>query len=183
MLNNQIFFTLYNLSHKSVFFDWVVIFIGNILPYLTVLAVIIFLLFHHEIIPSENPFKIFRQKWKEIVLIFFSGSLAWLLSFLLKLIIHLPRPFVDFPQVVPLFRVVGYAPPSGHATFYMALAFAIFFSHKKVGFIFMFIAFLIGIARVIAGVHFPVDILSGFILGAGIAYLVRFLYDKTNKVS
>jgi undecaprenyl-diphosphatase len=60
----------------------------------------------------------------------------------------------------------------------MALAFAIYLSHKKAGYIFMHIALLIGIARVAAGVHFPIDILGGFILGIFIAYIVRFLYDK-----
>jgi undecaprenyl-diphosphatase len=60
----------------------------------------------------------------------------------------------------------------------MALAFALFFSHKKIGYIFMFFAFLIGIARIIAGAHFPVDILGGFILGILTAYLVRFLSKK-----
>jgi len=60
----------------------------------------------------------------------------------------------------------------------MALAFAIFLTHKKVGYWFMFFALLIGIARIIVGVHFPIDILGGFILGALIAYLVRFVYDK-----
>jgi len=43
----------------------------------------------------------------------------------------------------------------------------------------MFFAFLIGIARIIAGVHFPIDILGGFILGAGIAYLIKLATSRT----
>ncbi len=42
----------------------------------------------------------------------------------------------------------------------------------------MFFALLIGIARVMAGVHFSIDILGGFILGALIALIVQYLYPK-----
>jgi membrane-associated phospholipid phosphatase len=177
-MNDNIFFFFYNLSHQSEFFDKLIFFIADTLPYLVVLIAVIFLLFHHEVLPSKNPFKIFKQKWKEIVLVFFSGIFAWCVAQVLKILFHTSRPFTEFLQVNPLFLENDYAFPSGHATFYMALAFALFFSHKKVGYVFMFIALLIGIARIIAGVHFPIDILGGFILGTGIAYLVRFLYGK-----
>ena len=33
----------------------------------------------------------------------------------------------------------------------------------------MFFALIIGIARIMAGVHFPIDILGGFVLGSLIA--------------
>jgi membrane-associated phospholipid phosphatase len=55
----------------------------------------------------------------------------------------------------------------------MALAVSIFFSHKKMGYVFIALAFVIGFARIAGGVHFPVDILGGFILGALVAYLVK----------
>ena len=178
MLNNQFFYFFYNLAHKSEFFDKVVIFIAHTFPYIVILLAIIFLFFHHDVLLSKNPFKIFAQKWKEIVLVFFSGIFAWCISQVLKLLIHTPRPFVEFQNVSSLIPETGFAFPSGHATFYMALAFAIFFSHKKAGYIFMFFALLIGIARIVAGVHFPIDILGGFVLGTLTAYFVRFIYSK-----
>ena len=178
MLNNQIFFALYSLAHQSVFFDKVFVFFAQTFPYFVVLGAGIFLLFHHEVLPSKNPFKIFKQKWKEIVLVFFAGGFAWVISHFLKTIFHTLRPFVEFSNVHNLISETGYAFPSGHATFYMALAFAVFLTHKKAGYWFMFFALLIGLARIIVGVHFPIDILGGFILGALIAYLVRFIYDK-----
>lgn len=177
MLNNQIFFTLYDLSHKNVFLDKIIIFTADKLPYLVVVAAVIFLLYHHEVF-SKDPFKAIAQKWKEIVLVFFSGVTAWCFSYLLKYLIHTPRPFDKFSQVVSLFPEHGFAFPSGHATFYMALAIAIFFSHRKAGYYFIFLALMIGVARIIAGVHFPIDILGGFILGALIALIIRLIYDK-----
>ncbi len=102
-------------------------------------------------------------------MVFFSGVVAWILAYILKLLFALPRPFDSLSDVKSLFPEHGYAFPSGHATFFMALAVSIFLLHKKAGYVFMFFALLIGVARVIAGVHFPVDILGGFVLGAVVA--------------
>jgi membrane-associated phospholipid phosphatase len=180
-MNNQIFFSFYNLAHQSKIFDGLVIFLAQSFPYLVTVLALIFLFFHHEIFSAEKPFKALAQKWKEIFLVFFTGGFAWAISQILKILFHTQRPFLAFQNVQSLIPEDGFAFPSGHATFYMAIALAIFLSHKKAGFLFMFFALLIGLARVIAGVHFPIDILGGFILGAIIAYLVRFIYDKIYK--
>jgi undecaprenyl-diphosphatase len=177
-MENQIFFMFYNLAHKSIFFDRLIIFLAEILPYLFILAVGLYLIFHKEKIILKNIFKMLKQEWQETVLVFFSGILAWFFTFLIKNLLSFPRPFVLFDNIIPLFPKNGFSFPSGHATFFMALAFAIFLIHKKHGFYFILIAFLIGLARIVAGVHFPIDILAGFVLGILIAFFVRFLYKK-----
>ena len=103
----------------------------------------------------------------------------WILAYFFKFLIHLPRPFDAFSEVHSLIPESGYSFPSGHATFFMALAMSIFFLHKKAGYVFMIFALVIGLARIIAGVHFPADILGGFILGALVAYLVKNVYPHT----
>lgn len=177
-MGNNIFFFFYNLAHQSVFFDKVIIFFADIFPYLIILVAGSFLVLHHDVLFAKNPLKAFAQKWKEITLVFFTGITAWFFATVLKLFIHTQRPFLKLPDVVALFDKTGYAFPSGHATFFMAMAFAIYFEHKKAGYFFILCAILIGIARIAAGVHFPIDILGGFILGILTAYLVRFLREK-----
>jgi undecaprenyl-diphosphatase len=172
-MNESIFYFFYNLAHKSVFFDKLVIFFAVYFPYLVVIFALVFLLFHHDILLSKNPFKEFKQKWKEILAVFFSGIVAWILAEILKHLFHTARPFVALQNVHSLFSETGFSFPSQHATFFMALAVAIFFSHKKAGYVFILFALLIGIARIIAGVHFPADILGGFILGFAIAYFLK----------
>lgn len=179
MLNNQIFFIFYNLAHQSVFFDKLVIFFAQTFPYIVILTAILFLFFHRDNINSNFPIREFKMRIREVVLVFFSSGLAWFLSYIFKFVFHRYRPFAVLPNISSLFTEIGYAFPSGHATFFMALAFSLFFSHKKVGYIFMFFTLLIGLARIIAGVHFPIDILGGFILGIGIAYLIKYLYKAS----
>jgi len=116
----------------------------------------------------------YYQSWRQLFLVCFSGGLAWGLAKILKILIHTLRPFEVFPQVQSLFIETGYAFPSGHTLVASAIAFALYFINKKVGYIFMFFALLIGVARIAGGVHFPIDILGGFTLGALVAYLVAY---------
>lgn len=177
-MNNQIFFWLYSFAHQSVWLDNLIIFCAVYLPYLVVMGAGLFLLFHHEVFKSESPMQVFLQKKGEILLAFFSGSLAWVLARLMKLCIHTSRPFDAFSDVQSLFPESGYAFPSGHATFYFALALSIYFSHKKAGYFFMALAFIISIARVAGGVHFPIDILGGIVLGKLVALAIEYLYPR-----
>ncbi|MEK7071462.1 MAG: phosphatase PAP2 family protein, partial [Patescibacteria group bacterium] len=168
-----IFYFFYNLAHQSQIFDQIVVFLAVYFPYVVVVLAGIFLLMHHEVFQADNPWQIFMQKKKEILMVFFSGIMAWVLSYILKTLFHMPRPFDILPQINSLFPETGFAFPSSHAAVFMALAVSIFFAHKKVGYVFIFLALLIGLARIVAGVHFPIDILGGFALGALIAYFLK----------
>jgi len=163
-MNETIFYYFYNLAHQTQNFDSLVVFLAETFPYLVVFSAGIFLLFYQK--------NIFQTTW-----LFLGVFFAWFLSFILKNVFVLLRPFEALPGILPLFSETGFALPSGHATFFLALAVAIFLVHKKVGSLFVLFALLIGIARIIAGVHFPFDILGGFLLGGIFSYLW-----KTGKV-
>lgn len=161
-INNQIFFFFYNLAHQSNFFDKLVVFIAVYFPYFVLLSAAIFLIFY-------------RKNLREFFMVFFSAGLAYILAKALKILIHLPRPGEALSAVYPLFPADGYAFPSGHAAVFATLAFALFFVHKKAGYLFMLFALLIGLARIISGVHFPADILGGFALGFLTGFLIAYL--------
>ena len=178
-MNDAVFYFFYNFAHRSAILDNLIIFFAYYFPYIVIMLAGLFLLFHHEVFRAENPFRVFLQKKKEILKAFFAGALAWILAQVLKFALSFGRPAEALASIDPLLTKTGYSFPSGHATFFMALAVSIFFFHKKAGYTFMFFALLIGIARVIAGVHFPVDILGGFVLGALVAYFVKNVYPHT----
>lgn len=172
-MNNTIFYFLYSFAHKSVLLDNLIIFCAVYLPFMAIILALVFLLFHHEVFYAENKFKAILKKWKEIIFVFFVSGFAWVVAKIFKTLIHTDRPFISLGDVHSLFSETGFAFPSGHATFFMALATSIFLIHKKVGYAFIAIAIVIGITRVAGGVHFPIDILGGFVLGALVAYLVK----------
>lgn len=164
-MNQAVFYFFYNLAHWSEFLDWLIVFLAESFPYLVIFFAIVYLLF-------------FRKSVRDFFGVFFASGLAWFAAYILKILIKVPRPFEALSDVTSLFLESGYAFPSGHATFFSALAFAIFFRHKKAGSLFMLFALLIGVARIAAGVHFPADILGGFVLGGLVSYLVAYLIKK-----
>jgi len=173
-MNNQIFYFFYNFTHQSKAFDQIIIFLAVYFPYIVVILAGLFLLFHHDIFKAENPYQVFLEKKKEILMVFVSCFSGYLLALALKLFFHASRPFLSLPDIEPLFIKTTYSFPSEHATFFMALAISIYFLHKKAGYWFIFFALTIGIARIVAGVHFPLDILGGFALGGMVSYLATY---------
>lgn len=165
-MNNDIFYFFYNLAHQNIFLDKLIVFFAFYFPFLVTFLAFLYLLFY-------------RKSLRELISVFLIASTAGLISKFLKILIHLPRPSFVLPDIQTLFLKTSYSFPSDHATFFMALAVSIFFLHKKTGlsaqasYVFMFFAFLIGLARIAAGIHFPADILGGFALGILVAYLAK----------
>lgn len=177
-MNTSLFYFFYGFAHRSDLWDKIIIFLAVYFPYLVIILAGLFLLFHHEVFKAESPVQIFLKKKKEILLVFVTSIVAWVVAYAFKFLIHTPRPFMALTNVNPLVSESGFAFPSGHATFFTALAFSLFFTHKKAGYWFMGLALIIGLARIMAGVHFPIDILGGFILGFLVAYFVKMYRIK-----
>jgi len=175
-MNLIIFYSIYSLSHRLDFLDKFIVFIASNFGYFILGIALAFLIYHHDITKSKNPIYVFRKKWREILVVFFSGSIAWIVSEIIKYLFQSPRPFIMLNDVTPLFMHGGMDSfPSGHSAFFMALAVSLFFSHKKIGVLFIFFALLIGLARVASGVHFPIDVLCGFAIGVIVAFFVKTL--------
>lgn len=112
-----------------------------------------------------------------IGLSFLSAIIAWFLASLYKYNFPSPRPFEIYDNLKPLFVTGrGDAFPSGHATFVGALATGVFLQNKKIGIIFIIGAILVAIARVLAGVHWPIDVVVGLIFGGLVSVLVGLVF-------
>lgn len=128
---------------------------------------------------------LFLIKNKKTYIIFLINILnVFLLNQGLKILFSRPRPVE-----IMLVEEVGYSFPSGHAM--MSLAFYGFLIYiiwktkmknktkKMLTSILMFLILLIGISRICLGVHYPSDIIAGFVLSS--AYLILFIKIIENK--
>ena len=115
-----------------------------------------------------------RRKW----LIFGNISLSLLLTMLLNYILGFlkfrERPFVSLHtgRLVNPFSEKSF--PSDHAAVAFAIAASVFLYDKKLGIVLLFLALLVGLGRIYAGVHYPLDIVGGIIVGVISALFMKF---------
>ena len=82
------------------------------------------------------------------------------------------RPFVTDSQVhllVPHSADGGM--PSHHLVFMAALAASVYYYDRRSAIFFAVLTLITGMARVVAGIHYPTDILVGALIGVAIVYL------------
>lgn len=135
---------------------------------LTFFAIVLIFLFSHE---HDG------EGMDNILTILVSALLAYAFAQFFKTILPAARPFVALEGVKTLVHETPFSAfPSGHATTAAAVATAVYLYHKKLGWIFIAGAVLIGVARIMAGVHWPLDVIAGFILGGVVAWGVYYSY-------
>lgn len=99
------------------------------------------------------------------------SSAHWLKPFFER-----PRPCTVIPQTHLLIHCSGaFAFPSAHATNACGCAVWLTYHFPTLKWVFFPLAFMISISRVFVGVHYPLDILGGWILGAFNAVLIIVL--------
>lgn len=108
---------------------------------------------------------------------FLSALIAWGAAELLKSLIPIPRPFVTdrFPPLTLTIPTDG-SFPSGHTAASFALVVSVWLHNKKLGLFFVIIALTIGIARVLANVHWPIDIIGGIVVGTAVSLIIERLH-------
>lgn len=104
-----------------------------------------------------------RKHREALIHALLSSLLAWVIAGFIKEIFPTPRPF-------PYDGTGSF--PSGHAAAAFAFGVSAFMHDGPVGTLMLIGSFLIGLARVMGNVHYPVDIIGGAVLGALVAYLI-----------
>ena len=147
-----------------------VIFFANDLGFLLLGGLLVYLFTHKDK----------KKGVRDVVVVITAALIAWGLAHLIKYLYPHARPsalsdtYVLLPEKDASF-------PSGHATFFSALATALYFYHKQLGLLYAFGALLIGFSRVMAGIHWPIDILAGYILGGMIGAWVYYSYQRFSQ--
>ena len=87
-------------------------------------------------------------------------------NLLLKNIVARPRPFAEIEALIPLIaKPTDFSFPSGHTTASFAVALVMFrMLPKKIGIPAVVLAALVAFSRLYLGVHYPTDVLVGFVV-------------------
>jgi undecaprenyl-diphosphatase len=166
-MNNTIFLFFFHLSRYVVIRD-VALFLSYPMKFIVPCGLVIWIMWNVQ------------RKWYTFFLLFCSAFFTWLVTAALKISFMIPRPYVTL-NLTPLFNESSYSFPSNHAAFFAALALASFSVNKTVGRIVAVCALLIGLSRMVIGVHTPLDVFAGFCVGIIISFICVkiFTYKKS----
>ena len=165
--NLAIFNLIHGWSGRFVFVDVLGIFFAEYLPYLLVLGFLIL---------------VFQQSGARRKFYFFAeGALAIILSRgivteVIRSFYKVARPFALL-GFSPLIAESGSSFPSGHMAWFFALAMAIWFANRRWGAWYFALSAVMGIARIYVGVHWPLDILCGAVVGILSALFIHWLLE------
>jgi undecaprenyl-diphosphatase len=171
-----LFRAAYSLAHQSSILDGVIIFSAKYLAWFVVIGAVVELFRKSDW--GENT-----TLWKNRFRVFALGFLAVILSRgiisnILHSLIESPRPFVAL-GIDPLFKHLAVnSLPSGHMAFLMPIALTLFLLSRKAGWYGLLAVLVVGCARVIAGVHWPSDIVIGALIGLISFAVVRSLFKR-----
>lgn len=166
-----IFQAIFGLTRQSNWLDLLGIMLAVYLGYIMIAAVLIALFTH----PDR------RRRLANLLFIVISILLArGVIAEVIRFFYFRPRPFVTL-DIEPLITSAATAAlPSGHATFFFALAVAASITlGKRFGGWLMVAAGFIALARVFVGVHWLSDVVLGAAIGIFSPFVLQYVLRKT----
>lgn len=170
-MNSDIFHIIYSLAGQNKVLDAVIIFCASYLIY------VLFALLAGLVI-----WLAIKRRWGAIVYTGLHLIMAFTVARGLSHLHESNRPFVDNHFTPLVQHVADQSFPSDHmaAAVAIALSIMLFMRYKLIGSIALVIALTVGIARIAAGVHYPLDI-AGSIVAAVVAAVIVIIIRSGMK--
>ncbi|MFE9422013.1 phosphatase PAP2 family protein [Kitasatospora sp. NPDC006697] len=110
---------------------------------------------------------------------------GYLANSALKTMVHEVRPCQQLPRTVTVESCPGtgdWSFPSNHTVIAFAAAAALWFAYRRIGWIALGLAVLMGASRVWIGVHYPHDVLIGALVGLLVGVLLGLVAGRCAPV-
>ncbi len=122
---------------------------------------------------------------KQSLLAFYSALLGLSINYLISLIYYHPRPFMMHIGRLLIEHSPDSSFPSDHVTLFLSLGFYLLSEHKLRlhGLIITAIGFMVGLARIYCGVHWPLDIVGSFAVALLSSFLIIQLKGILNLLN
>lgn len=131
------------------------------------------------------PFVITKASVRRLHLLAQAAEMAialcttWIVVKVIKFVVAHPRPFETLLDSNLLVVIKGGDSfPSGHSALSFALATTIYLHHKRLGILLFGFAILVAYSRMYVGVHYPLDVFAGMLLGMLIPYAFHRLFVR-----
>lgn len=169
MDNTALFFQIFNLHGQNFILDKLMIFGADYLIY-----IIFAFTFYLGLKGNTNDKRAF-------LLIILGAPIAILLIKVIHIFYFEPRPFVTYNITQLIHEQADAAFPSRHATIISVIAMAFTYYKSKWTPFFLLVMVWIGLSRIFVGVHYPLDVLGGFLTGV-ISLFIALQFKKILKI-
>lgn len=144
----------------------IIIFLAEYLHWVVVVAALGFAFF-------SNP----TQRKRLVTLTVLAAPIALVIDRVLNKIIISPRPFVEGGFIPLVQHSADNGFPSEHTLLVLFIALVLWVFNRKLGIILLFAGFLVGVGRILAGIHSPLDILGSTVIAlvavSGSAWILK----------
>jgi len=111
-----------------------------------------------------------------VVAVFLITSFSWLISVLIKHAHFTPRPYMKrdkrLNSLLKKSRKSS-AFPSGHATIFFSIASSLFLFVPSLSIVMFIVAIIVSLSRIVTGLHWPIDILGGAVIGTAVPFIIN----------
>ncbi|AYD41348.1 phosphatase PAP2 family protein [Clostridium fermenticellae] len=168
-MNMEFFRLINNLANKNIVLDKIMIFFSKDVPY--IFMGIVALVFIWGIIKRNDNYR------KASVNTFIVTVINLMLSFIIGSIYYMDRPFVHNKVNLLVPHVKDASLPSDHATGTMSIALGLGRYNRIIKIILTILSIMVGFSRVYVGNHYPLDVISAYIM----VFITNYLYNLLLK--
>lgn len=169
MDNFSLFFLIFGASNKNPMLDFIMIFGAEYVIYLT-----FFMMFFFSI-------KGGLKEKKSLILALICLPIGVLIVKIIHLFFLQQRPFVTYDFLPLISQNADASFPSRHTITMSVVAFPFTYFKSKWAPLFLFLTLWVGVSRIYVGVHYPMDILGGILVGM-ITLIVALQIKKLLKI-
>ena len=171
-MNERLFLIINQLSHHSAFLDALMVFCAQYIPFILI-AFLVYLWIFGKTIGRRAAFRAALSGGGALVLARIVGVFHYQA---LPSVLGIGRPLI--------LHVANNSFPSDHVSFSFAIAMSLLFSGTA---IFwpqaVLLAVLVAFARVFVGVHFPLDVLAGALVGTLASFIIHLLRSRSDLIA
>lgn len=173
--NEQLFLFINGSAGQSHMLDVFFVFISRVVVPLLLITSVLWFVFVLPIKKKEAKERLAAIARAGVLLL--SLALVWFVVESIKGGVALPRPAQIIDGLKPLSPFGNNDSfPSAHTAFAFCVATFVYQYSKRIGFFLFAAAVLVGISRIVVGVHFPLDVIVGACLGIAIPWGVVALF-------
>lgn len=173
--NTNIFGVINQAAGQSATLDLLMLWVTHYVPYFMVALVVVYMVW---VYPRRDTYNALHRVGQILEYIVTLTTTFVVVQFIKVALAH-PRPFVVLSETILLVPdQAGYSFPSMHTALTVAVAMSVLVHHRRLGKLLLLFALLVGLSRIYVGVHYPVDVLAGGLIGAVIAVLFHKLFSR-----